>query len=92
MRKSSPVVRAALIAACGAMGLSLTGCITGANSSHREFLANPTPDLDTYAESRAEMDNRTATTLDTNFRRFNDELDRLFFMDRPMRGRYPIPY
>ncbi|MFU8827841.1 MAG: hypothetical protein ACNA8P_00215 [Phycisphaerales bacterium] len=92
MRKTSPVVRVALAAGLCAMSLSLAGCITGADSRHREFLANPTPDLDTYAESRAEMDNRAATTLDTNFRMFNDDLDRLFFMDRPMRGRYPIPY
>lgn len=92
MRKSSSVVRVSLAAGLCAMSLSLVGCITGADARHAEFLGNPTPDLDTLAMSRAEMDNRAATTLDTNFREMNDALDRMFFMDRPMRGGYPIPY
>lgn len=92
MRKSSSVARLALAAGLCAGSLLLTGCITGADARHAEFLSNPTPELDTFAESRAEMDNRVARTLDTNFRRFNHELDKVFFMDRPMRGGYPIPY
>ncbi len=92
MRKSSSVVRVSIAAGLCAMSLSLVGCISGVDSRHAEFLGNPTPDLDTFAQTRAEMDNRAATTLDTNFRRFNHELDKVFFMDRPMRGGYPIPY
>lgn len=92
MRKSSVVARVAVGVGLCAMSLSLAGCITGADSRHRAFLSNPTPDIDSLAETRAEMDNRAATVLDTNWRIFNRELDKAFFMDRPMRGGYPIPY
>jgi len=92
MRKSTLTTRIAVAAGLCAMSFTLAGCITGADARHAEFLGNPTPDLDTYAETRNDMDNRAATVLDTNFRRLNDDLDRIFFMDRPMRSRYPIPY
>jgi len=92
MRKSILATRIAAAAGLCAMSFTLAGCITGADSRHAEFLGNPTPDLDSFAESRNEMDNRASTVLDTNFRRFNHELDKVFFMDRPMRGGYPIPY
>lgn len=92
MRKTTVATRIAAAAGLCAISFTLVGCISGADERHAEFLSNPTPDLDTYAETRNEMDNRAATVLDTNFRRLNDDLDRVFFMDRPMRGRYPIPY
>ncbi|MFG0292467.1 MAG: hypothetical protein ACIAQF_12000 [Phycisphaerales bacterium JB065] len=92
MRKSSSVVRLALATGLCAAAFSLTGCLSGEDSQHAEFLHNPTPTLDTYAESRAEMNNRTATVLDTNYRLLNEELSRFFLLERPRRGGYPIPY
>ena len=92
MRKSSSFVRVSIAAGLCAMSLSLVGCMSGADSRHAEFLGNPTPDLQTFALNQAEIDNRSAITLNTNGRRFNHEINKLFFMDRPMRGGYPIPY
>ena len=92
MRKSSSVVRLALATGLCAAAFSLSGCLSGEDSQHAEFLHNPTPLLDTYSESRAEMSNRTATVLDTNFRIFNDDMRRFFLMDRPRRAGYLLPY
>lgn len=92
MRKSTLVVRAAVVTGLCAMSLSLVGCRGGADSRHAEFLGNPTPDLDTYAETRADINNRHTTVLDTDFRRLNYEMDKFFLIDRPRRGGYPIPY
>ncbi len=92
MRKSSSVVRLALATGLCAAAFSLTGCISGEDSQHSQFLSNPTPVLDTYAEGRSDMNNRRSTVLDTNFRRLNHELETVFLLDRPRRGGYPIPY
>lgn len=92
MRKSNVVARVAAVAGMCAVSFALVGCTSSADSRHAEFLANPTPDLKGFAVTQTDVSNRHATIYDTNFRKLNHELGKVFFMDRPMRGEYPIPY
>jgi hypothetical protein len=92
MRKSTVVARVAAVAGVCALSFSLVGCTPSSDARHAEFLANPTPDMQGLAVTRAEVSNRHATIYDTNLRKMNHELGKVFFLDRPMRGEYPIPY
>ncbi len=92
MRKSTVVARVAALAGSCALSFMLVGCTPSSDARHAEFLGNPTPDIDGMAITRSEVSNRHALIYDTNFRKMNHELGKVFFTDRPMRGEYPIPY
>ena len=92
MRKSTVVARVAALAGMCAASFALVGCTSSDDARHAEFLANPTPDMMGFAVTRSDVSNRHATIYDTNLRKMNHELGKAFFMDRPMRGEYPIPY
>ncbi|MEO1128779.1 MAG: hypothetical protein AAFX05_03615 [Planctomycetota bacterium] len=59
----------------------LTGC--GSGTSKHAFRLNPTPDLHTASQNADEINNRITITNDTNLRYFNEDLGRLFLLDRP---------
>lgn len=55
--------------------------------------ANLTPELDTLSQRPADIDNRIAITDDTNLRMLNQDLGRMFLLDRPTRlTPGPVPY
>ncbi len=77
---SRSVIAVALVA--GVAASLLGGCSNGRVNKYR---MNPTPELDTMGETRAEMDNRMTVTNDTNARSFNRDVGYLFLQDRPSR-------
>lgn len=82
MRHSRSSFRSVLVVlvAAGAVASVMGGC-----SRADRYRMNPTPELDTLGQTRAEMDNRMTVTNDTNARSFNRDVGYLFLQDRPSR-------
>jgi hypothetical protein len=54
--------------------------------------ADPTPELDTLSQRPVDIDNQFAFMADENWRMFNQDFNRAFYLDRPSRlTREPIP-
>lgn len=69
-----------VVAACGC-GTMLGGC-----SRADAYRMNPTPELDTTSQRRADIDNKLTITNDTNLRLMNEDLGRLLLLDNPSRA------
>ena len=58
----------------------------------RTMRSNMSPDMEGMAEDAQLRANRHAKTFDINLRQINDDIDRIFLLDRPMRlSPYPMP-
>lgn len=86
MRRTTRVLTAgALLVLAG-----LAGC---ANPLSRDAMIrfSPTPELDTLYQRNVDIANALAIQEDTNWRMFNQDLGRAFYVDRPSRlTREPI--
>ncbi len=87
MVKLSNLVLASGVMAIGFMSV---GCssdeITAAS-----VRADASPDLESVALNREQLNNRTARAIDTTERQIWDDIDAIMFFDRPMRmTKYPI--
>lgn len=70
------------------LGALLVGCSTA-----DDFRRNPTPNIVGAAYTQDQTDNLMTITTDTNRRLMNEDLGRLFLLDRPMRTRrQTMPY
>ncbi|MFN0132062.1 MAG: hypothetical protein ACKVW3_05970 [Phycisphaerales bacterium] len=69
-----------------ALVASLAGC-AGDTAAGRDSAvrANPTPELQTLGDRYIDTDNRVALTVDENLRMANQDLLRLWLLDRPSR-------
>lgn len=84
--------RRATLVLLAASAAAASGC-NSQSSRLAAYRANPTPELDTTSQRRHDMDNRMTVTNDTNLRMFNEDLGRMFFLDRPSRlSPKPVPY
>ena len=84
--------RRATLALFALSAIVATGC-SAQESRLAAYRSNPTPELDTLAQQRDDMDNRMTVTNDTNLRMLNEDLGRMFFLDRPsMLTPKPVPY
>ena len=83
-----------MIRACGLiLGVSLAtaGC-THAPYELETVLSDMSPGFETVAHSHDQRVLRHARTLNTHQRQFNDDLDMILLLDRPLRmSPYPIP-
>lgn len=83
----------ALLAAAAAG--ALVGCSTG---DYNEDLANEvrgdlSPELDTMYERKTDIKNREALIIDENLRLLNEDLARVFLMDRSsILAEHPMPH
>lgn len=79
-----PPIAAALVV--GAAGL-VTGCesTTPQQEKVRLIRNNLTPELDTMHQRPDDIDNAIAITFDENGRMLNEDLGRLFLLNRPSR-------
>jgi hypothetical protein len=75
--------------------LASVAAIGGCTSVSREdsrVRDNLTPELSTLSERPREVDNRMLITMDTNAREINNDLLRMWLLDRPSRlTRQPMP-
>lgn len=77
-------VRLLGIPAAAAMGFAcFTGCQSNAEYQASRFRSNPTPELDTTSQRRTDMDNKLTIVNDTNLRSFNEDMGRLWLMEKP---------
>lgn len=65
----------------------LTGCAGGDTPAgrHEMVKADPTPELFTLYQRPVDADNRIVLTMDENWRMFNQDMGRLWLLDRPSR-------
>ena len=74
----------------------LAGGLAGCSAQEQRlasYRSRPTPEIDTRSQRPDDIDNRLTVTNDTNLRLFNEDLGRLFLMDRPSRlSRQRMPY
>jgi hypothetical protein len=79
-------------AAAGALAL-LGGCYSNtAAGRDAKVRNNLTPELETLSQRDIEVDNRQTLTIDENLRMANEDLNRMWFFDRPSRlSRTRIP-
>lgn len=70
-----------------AAALLAAGCTTADTAAGRDaqVRANLTPELKTLAQRPIDVDNRIALTIDENLRMANQDLGRIFLLDRPSR-------
>lgn len=80
---------AALVAVSVGAAL-LAGCHGSGRAA--EFRKDPTPVADSLSRSNDEILNRMTRTTDTNLRALNEDLGRLFLLDRPSTLRKPSVY
>lgn len=77
------------IAALVASPLTLVGCSSSSGPHHAGDIDsirwNPSPAMHTLAKRDSDRLNTHARTRDSNFRMFSDDIDRMFYMDRPSR-------
>lgn len=86
-----------LIALSFLISLSFLSLLAGCQSEQRitadSVRADMSPELETLALTPQQRLNRTARTIDTNLRQFNDDWDALWLLDRPRAmSPMPIPY
>lgn len=70
-----------------AAGLFLGGCVynTPSEEAAAELRWDPSPNADTLHERPVDIENAMASTNDANLRMLNQDLGRLFLLDRPSR-------
>ena len=77
-----------LIVAVGAF----SGCSLKMNDLDQQILTDYSPEWSTMKHDREQRVYSTVNALDSNFRQFNDDVDSVFFLDRPLRlNRMPVP-
>lgn len=82
---------------CGVVGalcllVGLGGCTSLGGSQDAMIRANPTPELASLYQRRVDINNREALSIDENLRMANQDLARMFLLDRPSRlAREPVP-
>ena len=82
----------ALLAAAAA------GTLVGCSTDYNEQLANEvrgdlSPELDTMYERKTDIKNREALVVDENLRLMNEDLARLFLLDRSsILAEHPMPH
>ena len=87
MKRVFPVM--AVFAAVAALA---GGCDGPPKVTADRVRSDMSPELETIAMTRGQRMNNVARTMDTNLRELNDDWDRIFLLDRPLRtSRYPIP-
>jgi hypothetical protein len=82
----------ALLALLIALGGLTVGCQE--DFTEADVYRDLSPELETIGLTSAQRRNRSARTIDTNLRAFNDDLDHFLLFDRPARivsGRPPVP-
>lgn len=84
MNQSRRIVVIAVSALAGGSLLALGGCSSGGGHLSK-FRSNPTPELHSLGLRKVEVDNRTTITFNTNSRALEDDLRRVFLVDRPSR-------
>ena len=73
-------------------GFAAGGCTSLGGSQDAMIRANPTPELASLYQRRVDINNREAITIDENLRMANQDLARIFLLDRPSRlAREPVP-
>lgn len=82
--------RTAALAALAAFPLVLVGCASSSSAPHHAgdisaIRANPSPAMHTLDKRASGRANTHTIVKDSNLRMFSDDVDRLFFMDRPSR-------
>lgn len=74
-------------AALALTAATLVGCNAPATTKHAGDIdalrADPSPALMTLSERGTDRANRGTSVLDSNFRMFSDDWDRLWYIDRP---------
>lgn len=79
----------------GVLGLAAAMALTGCQNDKitaSDVHSNMSPELDTRAETKGEIDTRISRTLDTNGRSTWDDVLGFFLLDRPSRlSAYPTP-
>lgn len=91
MSRRPRVVTFVLPAALVALALSASGC-ESPSKEDADVRASVTPELRTLSERSIEVDNTMLLTLDTNARSINNDLRRIWLLDRPVRlTREPMP-
>ncbi|TVQ65533.1 MAG: hypothetical protein EA379_00010 [Phycisphaerales bacterium] len=89
---SSRARRAVAAFSLAGLFVALAGC-SAQEQRLASYRSNPTPEIDTRSQRPDDINNRLTITNDTNLRLFNEDLGRLFLMDRPSRlSRQRIPY
>lgn len=80
---------------CLAAGVALlaSASLLGGCDTASQYRLNPTPGIRGAAYTQDQVDNMLTVTFDTNLRQFNEDVGRLFLLDRPMRTRrHTLPY
>jgi hypothetical protein len=84
------VRRSISLVVLGLAALALGGCSSSQDSKVRNNLY---PELTTLSQRPIEWDNSATLAVDTNLRAMNNDLTRLFLLDRPSRlTREPMPH
>lgn len=79
--------RRALAALSTLAAVALMGCEASTPSGRlaADLRSDPSPGMDTLYQREVDIDNSIAITNDTNLRMLNQDLGRLFLLDRPSR-------
>jgi hypothetical protein len=79
--------RCASAALLALAALALVGCEAGTPSGRlaADLRSDPSPGMDTLFQREVDVDNAVAITNDTNLRMLNQDLGRLFLLERPSR-------
>lgn len=87
-----PSRRRLAVLAVGSVTLCALGVGAGCSTA-TQYRLNPTPNVDTAAFTKDMVSNRLAITIDTNLRQLNEDMGRLWLLDRPTRlTRHIVPY
>ncbi len=82
-----------LVLVAGAAGLLAASGFGGGCNTATAYRLDPTPGVRESSFTQDDQDNRVANTIDTNLRKMNEDLGRLFLLDRPSRlGMRSVPY
>jgi ABC-type uncharacterized transport system auxiliary subunit len=88
---STPLLKAGLLLA--ALGVVVLGGCDSSGGRKHAYRLNPTPELDTQAQRRDDIDNQLTLTNDTNLRILNEDVGRFWLLDRPSRmSKLPSTY
>lgn len=77
----------AVVGSLGLAALAMGGCSYNSVSEEEAsaIRADPTPELDTLYQREVDIDNTLAVTFDENLRMMNQDLGKVFLLDRPSR-------
>jgi hypothetical protein len=86
MRRTNSMNRTLALGGALVAAATLIGCSTsGSYSKAKDYQLNPSPELDTLHERDIDITNRMSITMDENLRMFNEDLGRVFLLDRQSR-------